>query len=187
MKYILGIVTVLIFSVSFFSCERWTENSNTLLIDTLVEDSMPQGFAAHTSKLQLLVQNDSSFFRGKTLGADKIAVTEPSLTKVEEDGNSITYTISLEATEEADIIYAFDTKDQLSAIDVVFYPKNDTSLQAFKTELIDYYSKKLNGIVSTKNNKSVLIGTDANTGIEWTEEGNAQIKDLHMHIFKLSS
>lgn len=187
MKYILGALTGLLFSTFFFSCESWNENTNVVLTDTLAVDTMPAGFAAYSPKFQLLAQNDSSFFRGKSLGADKASVNEPALEKIEETSNSITYAIQLAATEQADIVYAFNKKNKLSSIDVFFYLRDDSSLQAFKGEMTDYYSKKLNALVNTKNNKSVLLSPDTNTGIEWTEEGNQKVKDLHMRIFELSS
>jgi hypothetical protein len=188
MKYVFITCAGLLLTAAFFSCENWNESDKGNLKDTLtVHDTVLSGFAAYSPEFRLLLENDNSFFRGKELGMSKANVAEPSLEKIEETPNSITYTIQLEATEEADIIYGFSNTDLLSSIDIFFYPKNDSSLQVMKKEMIHYYTTKTGLSVIDKNLKTVLLNTNTNTGIEWTEEGNRKIKDLHMHIFSLSA
>jgi hypothetical protein len=187
MRLLLITCSVLLSLSIFSSCENWNENTKSDNDSISVMDTVISGFAAYSPEFRILVENDHSFFRGKEIGIAKSGVIEPSLEKIEETPNNITYTIQLEATEEADIIYGFDNNDLLSSIDVFFYPKNDSSLTIMKKEMIDYYTSKTGMEVVDKNEKTVLLNTTNNTGIEWTEEGNRNIKDLHMHIFRLSS
>lgn len=177
---------VTLFTPLFFSCDNFSENTNLVMTDTLSVDTLAGPLQGYSSKFKLLMVTDTALFRGKNLGINQAAAVETSLTKIEEDPTSTTYTIALEATEEADIIYTFN-KAQLSSVEVFAYPKNDSSLQALKAEMIEFYSKKLGATTAEKSGKTVLLSPKDNVGIEWSEEGNKKIKDLRMYIFGLSA
>ncbi len=186
MKHLIRILFLACLAPAFFSCDNVAENTNMVLTDTSGTDSIPDPLYGYSSKFKLLIETDTALFRGKNLGASTASITEPSLQKIEEDASSITYTVPLEATEQADIIYHFD-KLQLNSIEVYAYPKNDSSLQALKTELINFYSKKFDAVASKKDGKIVLLSPKDNIGVEWSEIDNKVIKDLRMYIFGLSS
>lgn len=186
MKNLVRIFAIALFSPAFFSCDNFSENTNVVLADTASVDTVTGPLQGYSEKFKLLVVTDTALFRGKNLGTSTALATEPTLQKIEEDASSATYTVSLEATEEADIIYNFD-KLQLSSIEVYAYPKNDSSLKALQNELIDFYSKKFGAATAKKDGKIVLLSPKDNIGIEWSEEGNKTIKDLRMYIFGLSA
>jgi len=186
MKHFVRIFSIAFFTPMLFSCDPVTENTNIDMTDTISVDTIKGPLDGYSEKFKLLVVTDTALFRGKNLGASTALAAEPTLQKIEEDASSATYTIALEATEEADIIYNFN-KLQLSSIEVYAYPKNDSSLKALKTELIDFYSKKFGATAAKKDGKIVLLSPKDNIGIEWSEEGNKMIKDLRMYIFGLSA
>ncbi len=187
MKNALRILALVVLTPLFFSCGNEVENTNQVLTDTLtITDTIPEVLPGYSSKFKALMLTDSALFRGKKLGMPQAATTEPSLEKIEEDPSSITYNVTLEATEYGDIMYAFN-KSALSSIEVFIYPKNDSSLQALKAEMIKFYSEKLGAEAVTKGDKTTLLNPKENVGIEWSEEGNRKIKDLRMYIFTLSA
>jgi len=186
MKHVVQILTLALFTPMFFSCDPVTENTNIDMTDTVSIDSIKDPLYGYSEKFKLLMVTDTALFRGKNLGVSTALTVEPNLQKIEEDASSATYTVALEATEEADVIYNFN-KLQLSSIEVYAYPKNDSSLKALKTELIDFYSKKFGATAAKKDGKIVLLSPKDNIGIEWSEEGNKMIKDLRMYIFGLSA
>ena len=187
MKNTLRILTLALFTPLFFSCNNEAENTDQVLTDTLSTiDTIPEVLPGHSAKFKALMLTDSALFRGKKLGMAQASVTEPSLEKIEGDASSITYNVTLEATEYGDIMYAFN-KSALSSIEVFIYPKNDSSLQALKAEMIEFYSKKLGAAAVKKGDKTTILNPKDNVGVEWSEEGNKKIKDLRMYIFTLSA
>ena len=187
MRVIFVAVLVTVCAASFMSCENWNESDRTILTDTLPSDSTAPTFnTLYSDKCRLLLKNDSSYFRGFKPGDAKGMVLETGLEKIEESAESIMYAIPLDATESADISYTFAKNNVLSAIDVVVYLNSDSSVQAFKKELISYYSAKPSAAADKKNQKNVIINGTDNIIIEITEEGNSHVKDLHMRIFSLS-
>ena len=187
MKHLVHIFAIALFFPIFFSCDSVSENTNIDMTDTMSTDSIIGPLQGYSSKFKLLMVTDTALFRGKNLGAVASVAAEPTLAKIEENAASITYTVPLAATEEADIIYSFNKSSQLSSIEVYAYPKNDSSLQALKGELIEFYSKKFGAKAAKKDGKIVLLSPKDNIGIEWSEEGNKMIKDLRMYIFGLSA
>lgn len=187
MKHLVRIFAITLFYPLFFSCDSVSENTDIDMTDTISGDTIKGPLYGYSSKFKLLMVTDTALFRGKNLGTVASVAAEPALAKIEEDASSITYTVPLEATEEADIIYSFNKSSQLSSIEVYAYPKNDSSLKALQGELIDFYSKKFGAKVAKKDGKIVLLSPKDNIGIEWSEEGNKMIKDLRMYIFGLSA
>lgn len=187
MKHVVRILSIALFIPLFFSCDPVTENTNIDMTDTISVDSIEGPLQGYSDKFKLLMVTDTALFRGKNLGATSSSAAEPALAKIEEDAASTTYTVPLAATEEADIIYNFNKSSNVSSIEVYVYPKNDSSLQALKGELIDFYSKKFGATTTKKGGKIVLLSPKDNIGIEWSEEGNKIIKDLRMYIFGLSA
>ncbi|ABG60365.1 hypothetical protein [Cytophaga hutchinsonii] len=186
MKHIFSILAIALCTTVFFSCDNFSENTNLVLTDTLSTDTLVGPLAGYSSKFKLLMVTDTALFRGKKIGESISTATEPELQKIEEDAASATYTVALDGTEEADLIYNFN-KEKLNSIEVFLYPKNDSSLKALKAELVDFYSKKLGATTAEKSGKTVLLSPKDNIGIEWSEEGNKKIKDLRMYIFSLSA
>ncbi|WP_018344521.1 hypothetical protein [Cytophaga aurantiaca] len=186
MKHIFRILAIALFLPIFFSCDDFSENTNVVLTDTLALDSIIEPLAGYSSKFKTLIVTDTGVFRGRKFGASKALTLEPGLEKIEEDATNTTYNINLGATEYGDIMYTFN-KDVFTSVEVFVYPKDDSSLQALKTELVDFYSKKIGASVLKKKGKTVLLNPEENYGIEWSEEGNRKIKDLRMYIFSLSA
>jgi hypothetical protein len=186
MKNIFRILTIALFTPLLFSCDDVSENTNITLVDTLTVDTLVDPLAGYSSKFKTLIGTDSGVFRGRKFGISKTQTLESTLEKIEEDTSSITYNLSLGATEYGDIMYTFN-KDVFASVEVFIYPKDDSSLQALKSELVNFYSKKIGASVVNKKNKVVLINPEENYGIEWSEEGNKKIKDLRMYIFSLSA
>jgi len=187
MKHVLHLFVFTLFTSVFFSCDNWGEHTDAHQNDSIpAKDSLAEPLTGYSAKFKALMLTDSAIFRGKKLGMAQASVTEPSLEKIEEEPTSITYNVTLEATEYGDIMYSFN-KSALSSIEVFIYPKNDSSLQALKSEMLEFYKKKLGNSVTTKNGKTVLLNPQENIGIEWSEEGNRKIKDLRMYIFQLSA
>jgi hypothetical protein len=186
MKQIFRILAVALFTPIFFSCDDFSENTNVTLVDTLAVDTVVDPLAGYSSKFKTLVATDSGLFRGRKFGTTKAQTLETGLEKIEEDSVSVTYNINLSATEYGDIMYTFN-KGTFSSLEVFVYPKDDSSLQALKGELVDFYSKKIGATVVKKKNKTTLLNPENNYGIEWSEEGNKKIKDLRMYIFSLSA
>lgn len=186
MKHIFRIFAIALFSPIFFSCDNFSENTNVVLVDTLTVDTLIDPLAGYSSKFKTLIVTDTGVFRGRKFGISKSQTLESGLEKIEEDPISTTYNINLGATEYGDIMYTFN-KDAFTSVEVFVYPKDDSSLQALKSELVDFYSKKIGASVVKKNNKTVLLNPEENYGIEWSEEGNKTIKDLRMYIFSLSA
>ncbi|WP_299254657.1 hypothetical protein [uncultured Cytophaga sp.] len=187
MKHIFRLLACTLFVPLFFSCDSYNENTNIVLVDTLtVSDPMIDPLAGYSSSFKILMVSDSGVFRGKKLGITKSQAMDSTLEKIEQDASTITYNINLSATEYGDIMYTFN-KDALSSVEIFVYPKNDSSLVALKTELINFYSKKIGASVSTKKGKTVLLNTQENYGVEWSEEGNRKVKDLRMYVFALSA
>ena len=186
MKYIFRILAIALFIPLFFSCNDVSENTNIVLTDTLSIDTLADPLAGYSSKFKTLIVTDTGVFRGRKFGISKTQTLESGLEKIEEDSVSTTYNINLGATEYGDIMYTFN-KNAFASIEVFVYPKDDSSLQALKSELVDFYSKKIGASVVKKKNKVVLLNPTENYGIEWSEEGNKKIKDLRMYIFSLSA
>ncbi len=186
MKHIFSILTIALCTPLFFSCDNFNENTNIVLTDTLSTDTLIGPLPGYSSKFKLLMVTDTALFRGKKIGESTSTAIETDLQKIEEDATSTTYTIALDATEEADIIYNFN-KEKLNSIEVFMYPKDDSSLKALKAELVDFYSKKFGATTAQKSGKTVMLSPKDNVGIEWSEEGNKKIKDLRMYIFSLSA
>jgi hypothetical protein len=187
MKYILRILTLLLFAPMFLACDNWSENTNLVLVDTLATgDSVIDPLAGYSTRFKKLMLTDTAVFRGRKFGMSKASVLESSLEKIEEDATITMYNISLDATEYGDISYGFNL-DALIAIEVILYTKDDSSLVAFKNELVDFYGKKMGATVARKKDKTILLNVKENYGIEWTEEGNKVVKDLRMRIFSLST
>lgn len=185
MKYIVRILAIALFIPLFFSCNDFSENTNVVLTDTLNVDTLDP-LAGYSSKFKTLIVTDTGVFRGRKFGISKTQTLESGLEKIEEDSISTTYNINLGATEYGDIMYTFN-KDLFASVEVFIYPKDDSSLQALKSELVDFYSKKIGASVVKKKNKVVVLNPTENYGIEWSEEGNKKIKDLRMYIFSLSA
>jgi hypothetical protein len=186
MKHIFRILAIALFTPLFFSCNDFSENTNIVTVDTLKTDTVVDPLAGYSSKFKTLIVTDSGVFRGRKFGISKKQTLETGLEKIEEDTVSTTYNINLSATEYGDIMYTFN-KDAFTSVEVFIYPKDDSSLQALKAELVGFYSKKIGSTVVNKKNKTVLLNPDENYGIEWSEEGNKKIKDLRMYIFSLSA
>lgn len=186
MKHIFRILAIALFTPLLFSCDDVTENTNIVLTDTMSVDSIIDPLAGYSSKFKTLIVTDTGVFRGRKFGISKTQTLESSLEKIEEDSVSTSYNINLSATEYGDIMYTFN-KDAFTSVEVFIYPKDDSSLQALKAELVGFYSKKIGSSVINKKNKTVLLNPDENYGIEWSEEGNKKIKDLRMYIFSLSA
>jgi hypothetical protein len=187
MKHIFRLLACTFFIPLFFSCNNYSENTNVVLVDTLTTvDSVFDPLTGYSTKFKLLIVSDSGVFRGKKMGITKAQAMDSTLEKIEQDASSITYNINLSATEYGDIKYNFN-KDALSSVEVFVYPKDDSCLIALKTELINFYSKKIGASVSTKKGKTVLLNTQENYGVEWSEEGNRKVKDLRMYVFSLSA
>lgn len=187
MKHVLRILPFALFIPLFFSCRNEAENTDQVLTDTLTTvDTIPEVLPGYSSKFKALMLTDTALFRGKKLGQTQASLTEPSLEKIEENASSITYNVTLEATEYGDIMYSFNNA-ALSSIEVFIYPKNDSSLKALKAEMVEFYSKKLGADAVKKGGKTTILNPSENIGVEWTEEGNKKIKDLRMYIFTLSA
>ena len=186
MKHIFRTIAIALFIPIFFSCNDVTENTNVVLTDTLTLDTLMDPLAGYSFKFKTLIVTDTGVFRGRQFGISKTETLETTLEKIEEDTSSITYNLSLGATEYGDIMYTFN-KDIFASVEVFIYPKDDSSLQSLKSELVNFYSKKIGASVVNKKNKVVLINPEENYGIEWSEEGNKKIKDLRMYIFSLSA
>lgn len=186
MKHIFQILAIALFTPLFFSCDDVTENTNVVLTDTIAVDTLIDPLAGYSSKFKTLIVTDTGVFRGRKFGISKTQTLESGLEKIEEDTVSTTYNINLGATEYGDIMYTFN-KGAFASVEVFVYPKDDSSLQALKTELVDFYSKKIGASVLKKKGKTVLLNPEENYGIEWSEEGNKKIKDLRMYIFSLSA
>ncbi len=187
MKYIVRILTLVLFAPIFFACDNWSENTDMVLVDTLTTtDTVIDPLAGYSVRFKTLMLTDSALFRGRAFGMTKANALETSLEKIDEDASITMYNISLDATEYGDITYGFNL-DKLIAIEVILYTKDDSSLVAFKKELVDFYGKKLGSTVAYKKDKTILMNVKDNYGIEWTEEGNKVVKDLRMRIFSLST
>ena len=186
MKHIFRLLAITLFISIFFSCNDFSENTNVVLTDTVAVDAIVDPLSGYSSKFKTLIVTDSGVFRGRKFGITKTQTLESGLEKIEEDAVNTTYNINLGATEYGDIMYTFN-KDAFASVEVFIYPKDDSSLQALKGELVDFYSKKIGASVVKKKGKVVLLNPEENYGIEWSEEGNRKVKDLRMYIFSLSA
>lgn len=187
MKQIFRLLAGTLLIPLFFSCDNNSENTNLILVDTVaIADQSIDPLAGYSSKFKTLIVADSGVFRGKKLEITKAQAKDSTLEKIEENASTITYNVNLSATEYGDIMYNFN-KDALSSVEIFIYPKDDSSLVALKTELINFYSKKIGASASTKKGKTVILNTQENYGVEWSEEGNRKVKDLRMYVFSLSA